>query len=73
MSQIKSFEFFIPYSILINMLFGIFKVRQHSLERTAVQLGVEPLVVKQHFSIQVREPLGADQVEWQLTKLETIQ
>lgn len=54
------------------MLLSILKVSQHGLQRAAVQLGVEPLVVEEDFGVQVGEAFGADQVERELTELETV-
>lgn len=60
----------LPDCILIDMQFSIFKVSQYSLEWTAVEFRVEPVIVKQNFCVQVREAFRPDQMERELTKLE---
>lgn len=52
------------------MQFSVLKVSQHSLQRTAVEFCMKPLVVEQHFSVQVREALGPDQMERKFAELQ---
>lgn len=55
---------------ILQIVTGVFEIREYCLQRTGRQFGVQPLVVEEDVLEQIVESSGSHQVIGQLSKLE---